>query len=462
MATIIRGGTIVTASGSSVADLEIEGEQIARIGPDLPPDSEDEVIDATGLLLLPGGIDVHTHLDMPVAPDCATSDDFFTGHRAAAFGGTTTHLDFANQTKGESLRATLDKWEARAAGRAVIDYGFHVTILDPTPAVLEEMAMLREWGVNSIKLFLAYKARGMMLDNEQFFVLCRRAQDLGLLPLVHAENGEVIDLLEREAVAAGNTEPRWHAAVRPALAEAEATNRAVALARMAGSPLYVVHVTCRGALDVIRRGQAAGASIYGETCPQYLFFTADDLARPGFEGAKYVCSPPLRTPSDQEALWAGLGDDTLQVISTDHAPFRFADQKRRGRARFDLIPNGLPAIEHRLTLLWHSGVTTGRLTPERFVALTATNPALLFGLHARKGALLPGADADILLWDPAASWTISTATHHMAVDYDLWEGISGHGRPLKVWRRGELLVDREQWLGRRGTGRLTGNVRYGR
>ncbi|MGB0386516.1 MAG: dihydropyrimidinase [Ardenticatenaceae bacterium] len=452
MATIIRNGKIVTAEGSFIGDLRMEAGKIAALGSGVGVAAGDEVVDASGCLLFPGGVDVHTHLDMPIGPDSATCDDFYTGHRAAAFGGTTTHVDFANQTRGESLRLTLDKWEARAAGKAVIDYGFHVTILDPTPAVLAEMSQLRAWGVNTIKLFLAYKARGMMLDNEQFFVLCRKAAQLGLLPLVHAEMGEVIDLLEREAIAAGRTAPRWHATVRPAIAEAEATNRAIALARMAGSALYVVHVTCRGSLEAIRRAQAEGAPIYGETCPQYLFFTADDLARPDFEGAKFVCSPPLRTKEDHAALWEGLADGTLQALSTDHAPFRFADQKERGRERFDHIPNGVPAIEHRLTLLWHFGVNRGTLTPQQFVALTATNPARLFGLAPRKGTLTPGADADILLWDPNAPWTISADTHQMAVDYDIWEGVSGRGRPLKVWRRGQLLVDGERWLGQAGSG----------
>lgn len=452
MATVIRGGTVVTATRMAVEDVRIDGEQIVALGPELAVSEGDEVVAAAGYLVLPGGVDVHTHLDMPIAPDCATCDDFYTGHRAAAFGGTTTHLDFANQTRGDSLRQTLDRWEARAADKAVIDYGFHVTILDPTPAVLDEMASLRAWGVGSIKLFLAYRARGMMLDNEQFFLLCRRAAELGLLPLVHAETGEVIDLLEREAIAAGRTEPRWHATVRPALAEAEATTRAIALARMAGSPLYVVHVTCRGSLAAIRHAHAEGAPIYGESCPQYLFFTADDLARPDFEGAKFVCSPPLRTRTDQSALWDALVDGTLSALSTDHAPFRFADQKQRGHARFDQIPNGVPAIEHRLTLLWHFGVNGGRLTPERFVALTTTNPARIFGLAPRKGTLAPGADADILLWDRDAPWTISAATHQMAVDYDLWEGVSGRGRPVKVWRRGTLLVDGARWLGEAGSG----------
>ena len=454
MATIIRGGTIVTEDSTFIADVKVEGQKIARIGTELELSDGDEVVEAEGLLLLPGGIDVHTHLDMPVGNNISTSDDFYTGHRAAAFGGTTTHIDFANQTRGESLRLTLDKWQNKAAGKAVLDYGFHVTILDPTPAILEEMAHLREWGVGTIKLFLAYKARGMMLDNEQFFVLCRRAAELGLLPLVHAEMGEVIDLLEREAIAAGRVEPHWHAKVRPAIAEAEATNRAIALARMAGSSLYVVHVTSQAALEAIQRAQAENAPIYGETCPQYLFFTADDLARPEFEGAKFVCSPPLRSKKDQTALWNGLINGTLQAFSTDHAPFRFADQKQLGRTRFDQIPNGLPAIEHRLTLLWHFGVNSGHLSPEQFVALTATNPARIFGLLPHKGTLVVGADADILLWNPNVAWTISAKTHKMAVDYDLWEGVSGQGRPIKVWRRGELLVNGEQWLGESGSGQF--------
>jgi dihydropyrimidinase len=452
MATIIRGGTVVTADGSFPADVEIEGGRIRAVRDQADAGEGDDVVDASGLLLMPGGIDVHTHLDMPVAPDCATCDDFYTGHRAAAFGGTTSHIDFANQQRGDSLRATLDRWLERAGGKAVIDYGFHVTIVDPSPEVMDEMASLRGWGVNSIKLFLAYKARGMMLRNDEFFNLCRRARELGLLPLVHAETGEVIDLLEQEAIAAGRTEPRWHATVRPALAEAEATNRAIALARMAGSALYVVHITCQGALAAVRQARREGAPVFGESCPQYLFFTADDLARPGFEGAKYVCSPPLRTEADQAALWEALALGDLQAFSTDHAPFRFEDQKSRGRERFDAIPNGVPAIEHRLVLLWHFGVNQGRLTPEHFVSLTSTGPARIFGIYPQKGSLAPGADADILLWDPAAAWSISTATHQMAVDYDLWEGFTGRGRPVKVWRRGELLVDGERWLGQAGSG----------
>ncbi|MCB0076494.1 MAG: dihydropyrimidinase [Anaerolineales bacterium] len=453
MDTLIRGGTVVTAAGQRRADLRLVGERIAEIGAGLAANGGERVVDAGGLLLLPGGVDGHTHLDMPIAPDCATSDDFYTGHRAAAFGGTTTHVDFANQQRGQSLRETLTAWQRRAAGKAVIDYGFHLTIVDPTEAVMAEMAELPRWGVSSIKLFLAYKARGMMLDNEQFFRLCRRAAELGLLPLVHAETGEIVDLLEREAIAVGRVEPRWHATVHPALAEAEATQRAIALARMAGSALYVVHVTCRGALAAIAAAKAEGAVLYGESCPQYLFFTEDDLARPEFEGAKFVCSPPLRSEADQAVLWQALANGTLDAFSTDHAPFRFHDQKARGRERFDMIPNGVPAIEHRLTLLWHFGVNQQRFSPERFVALTATNPARLLGLAPRKGALQPGADGDVLLWDPNATWAISAATHEMAVDYDLWEGVAGRGKPHAVWRRGALLLEGGQWFGEAGRGR---------
>lgn len=454
MGTLFRGGILLRATGRERADLRVEGEQIAAIGPDLTPATGEELVDARGLLLMPGGVDVHTHLDMPVGPDLATSDDFYTGHRAAAFGGTTCHIDFANQGPGDSLGATLDRWEARAAGKAVIDYGFHMTIVDPREEIFEEMADLPTRGVNTIKLFLAYRARGLMLDNEQFFRLCRRGAGLGLLPLVHAETGEVIDLLEREAIAAGRTEPRWHAVVRPALAEAEATQRAIALARMAGSPIYVVHVTCRGSLAAIRQARAEGAAVWGESCPQYLFLTREALARPGFEGAKFVCSPPLRETADQEALWNALGDGTLQVVSTDHAPFRFADQKSVGRARFDQIPNGLPVIEHRLRLLWHFGVNGGRISESRFVDLVATTPARLFGLMPRKGDLVVGADADLLLWDPALPWEIRAASHQMAVDYDCWEGTRGQGGPRRVYRRGQLLVDGERWLGEAGSGRL--------
>ncbi|MDR7543163.1 MAG: dihydropyrimidinase [Armatimonadota bacterium] len=448
-ATLIRGATIVTAAQTYQGDVLVTAGRVAVIGRHLPAGGA-RIVDAAGLHLLPGGIDVHTHLDMPLGGITST-DDFESGQVAAAFGGTTSHLDFAIQPKGASLREALELWQAKARDKACIDYGFHMTITDATPAVLEEIASLPAWGITSVKVLMAYRGR-VMLEDADIVRVMRRAAAVGLLTMVHCEHGDAIDLLVEEALATGRLAPKYHALTRPPELEGEATGRAIALAAATGAPLYVVHLTCELALRQVRAARATGARVWAETCPQYLFFTADDLDRPGFEGAKFVCSPPLRTRRDQEALWNGLRDGTLAVVSTDHCPFDFATHKMAGRGDFTKIPNGLPVIEDRLSTLHHAGVAGGRLSLNRFVELTATNPAKLFGLYPRKGTIAPGADADLALWDLTAERTLSARTHHMRVDYNLFEGMRVRGIPVAVWVRGRQVVDGDRFVGEPAAG----------
>ncbi|MCZ7573095.1 MAG: dihydropyrimidinase [Ardenticatenaceae bacterium] len=450
MRTLIRKGRIITASDDYVADILIDGERIALIGRELDATSADREIDAAGKYVLPGGIDVHTHLDMPFG-GTVSSDDFFTGHRAAAFGGTTTHVDFAIQGKGESLHQTLQNWHERANGKAAIDYGFHVAITDLDDQVMEEIGRLPEMGVRSIKLFMAYKGT-LMVDDETLFKSLMKAGESGVLVMVHAENGDVIDVLVKKAIAQGNLSPKWHALTRPPSAEAEATSRAVRLADIAGAPLYVVHLTQRDALQAISEARARGQKAYAETCTQYLFFTKDDLDREGFEGAKWVCSPPFREVEDQQALWRGLRTGDLSAVSTDHCPFNFRGQKDLGKDNFAQIPNGVPGIEDRLYMLWDAGVKNGRITPNKFVELVSTNPAKLMGIYPRKGTIAVGSDADLVVWDGSAHRVISASTHHQNVDYNLYEGREVHGKAEKVFIRGNLVVDGDQWLGEQGSG----------
>lgn len=449
--TIIRGGTVVNAGGMAAADVLIEGETIAAVGTRLDaPDAA--VVDASGAYLLPGGIDVHTHLDMPLGA-ISSSDDFYTGHVAAAFGGTTTHLDFCNQDRGQSLRQALETWHGKARGKACIDYGFHLTLTDIHEAVLDEIASLPAAGVTSIKMLMAYKGR-IQVDDSSLFLAMQRARDAGILTLVHCENGDVIDILIRQALAAGRIAPHYHPLTRPPQLEGEATGRAIAMAEILGAPLYVVHVTCRPALDRIRAARDQGSPVWAETCVQYLFFTADDLDRPDFEGAKWVCSPPFRQRGDIEALWRGLRAGALDVVSTDHCPFYFASQKVLGRDDFSRIPNGCPGVEDRLLVLHTAGVGGGWFDLSRFVALTATEPARLFGLAGRKGMIAPGHDADIAIWDLDRTRTITAAAGHSAVDYNLYEGMTVRGVPVKVFRRGALIVDGDRFLAEPGSGRF--------
>ena len=452
--TLIRNGRIVTASDDYVGDVLIDGEKISTLGQGLSKTGVDLVVDAKGKLVMPGGIDVHTHLDMPFG-GTVSCDDFYTGHRSAAFGGTTTHVDFSIQSKGSTLRAAVEGWQARASGKAVIDYGFHVAITDLTDAALEEIRELPSLGVTSIKLFMAYKG-ALQVDDTTLFKCLQVAKQSGVLTMVHAENGDAIDVLIKEAVAAKNLAPIYHALTRPPELEAEATYRAVQLARAAGdAPLFVVHLTNEGALAAITEARARGQHAYAETCVQYFYFTKDNLLGvkgDKFNGAKYVCSPPFREVSDQKAIMRGIRTGDLSSVSTDHCPFRYKDQKAIGKSNFAQIPNGVPGIEDRLYMLWDVAVNSGAITPSRFVELTAANPAKLFGIYPQKGTITVGADADIVIWDPKLKHTVTAKGHHSAVDYNLYEGMKVTGKPVKVFRRGTLLVDGDKWLGEKGSG----------
>ncbi len=456
MTTLIKNGTVVTAGDTFKADVLIEGEKVVLIGQNLPGDGQ-EVIDASGLLLLPGGIDVHTHLDLPFG-GTVCSDDFFTGHRAAAFGGTTTHIDFAIQPIGGTLRQGIGEWHHKAEGKACIDYGFHVAITDLRDEVMEEIPKLIDEGATSLKLFMAYKGLFQVDDTTLFRAMLKAAEN-GMLIMVHAENGDVIAELVPRLLAEGKTDPKYHALAHPALAEGEATGRAVALAGIAGAPLYVVHMTCEEAVEQLALGRGKGLPVMGETCTQYLFVFEEDLARPGFEGAKFVCSPPVRQPKDAEVLWKALANTTLQAVSTDHAVFWFEGGvkgripgKELGKGNFAKIPNGMPGIEDRMPVMWHHGVNGGRFSANRFVEITATNPAKIFGLYPRKGTITVGSDADIILWDSNKEHTISAKTHHMNTDYNVYEGMTVKGWPVRVLLRGQSIVVGEAWHGREGSG----------
>ncbi|MBC7461771.1 MAG: dihydropyrimidinase [Thermoleophilia bacterium] len=437
MRTVISGGTIVTAAETYRADVLIEGEHIARIGFDLAEEG-DRVIDATGKLVMPGAIDVHTHLDMPFG-GTTSCDDFTTGHLAALHGGTTMHIDFAQQPRGGSLQDGLDTWHGKADRRAVMDYGFHMIVTDARPEVIEELDSMVAQGVPSFKLFLAYPGV-FMVDDDTLFAVMERAKGNGGLVMMHCENGVVIDHLVQRAIADGNTSPGWHYRTRPATLEGESTERAIALAKVAGAPLYIVHVTCTEAVEAIARAREAGQRVWGESCIQYFHHTQHDLDRPGFEGAKFVCSPPLRTEADQARLWEAIRRDELEVISTDHCPFRFADQKTLGADDFRAIPNGMPVIEERMSLL-STAVHDGHLSWNRLVEVASTNPAKLFGCYPQKGALVPGSDADIVIWDADAEYTWSVDRIHSAVDYTTFEGTPVRGIATHVFSRGELVIE---------------------
>ena len=460
---LLQGGMVVTDLGSFPADVLIDGECIANVGPGLPVEGA-LVVDVRERLVLPGGIDPHTHFDLPMF-DTISSDDHYTGHKAAAFGGTTTVMDFVPQLDDGSLEAGLDAWLEKAMPKAAIDFSFHLNVTRLDGPILAEIERLSGRGVTSLKVFTAYNNR-LRLDDGEIFRVLRKAGEHGLLTMLHAENGDVIEILVEEALAAGNRSPVWHARTRPAWGAIEATLRGISLATQAGAPLYVVHVNTAGEVDQIRYARDRGLPVMGETCPPYLFFTEADLARP--DGAKWVCSPPMRTAADNQGLWAGLSAGYLQTVGTDHCPFFYSGTrpimyegrpvqipgKELGRDDFTKIPNGVPGVGDRLPILWTHGVRTGRLTQEQFVALTATNPAKAFGLYPRKGALLPGSDADVVVWDPQVKVTYGAAVAQHRTDYNLYEGWELVGFPEKVYLRGALIVDRGQWLGRAGTGRF--------
>ncbi len=452
MRTLLRHGTIVNAAGRRSADVLVADGRVAAVGEGLR-EPADRVIDASGKLLLPGGVDVHTHLDMPLG-DIRTADDFESGTIAAACGGTTTVIDFATQARGGSLAAALAEWMRLADGRAVIDFGFHMCIAELRPDVEAEIAEIVSAGVPSFKLFMAYPGR-LMLDDGQIFRVLRRAAACGGLVCLHAENGPVIDVLVRDALAAGHTGPHYHALTRPPAVEAEAVHRGIALARMAGAPLYIVHLSTAEALEAVSAAWRAGEPVMAETCPQYLLLSEDDAAAGGgeFDEARAVMSPPLRPRPAQDSLWAGLARGDLQVVATDHCPFTLAD-KARGRSDFSKIPNGAPGIEHRLPLVYDAGVATGRLSLERFVEVTSAGPARIFGLAPQKGAIAVGADADIVVFDPGGTTRVSATTHHMRVDYNLYEGRTLSGAIDAVIARGEVAVERGDFVGAPGRGRF--------
>jgi dihydropyrimidinase len=457
--TLIVNGTVATASDTFQADIGIEHGKIIVIGKSLPKDNAAKIIDAAGKLVLPGGIDVHTHLDMPFG-GTTSADDFETGTRAAAFGGTTTIIDFAIQYKDQSLRTAFDTWMQKAESRAMIDYAFHCIITDLPDARLDEMnAMVRE-GVTSFKLFMAYPGV-LMLDDASIFKALQMSAKNGAMVCMHAENGSAIDVIVKQALAQGKTAPKYHALTRPTTAEAEAVGRAVALAEMAGAPLYIVHLSSFDALEKVREARDRGLPVYAETCPQYLYLSLEDMDKPGFESAKYVFTPPLREKWNQEKLWTGLKHDQLSVVSTDHCPFCFKEQKELGKDDFTKIPNGGPGIEHRMSLIYSGGVADGRFSLNRFVELTATTPAKLFGLYPKKGTIAVGSDADVVIFDTKRKHTISAETHHMRVDYSMFEGITVTGMPDIVISRGKILVENNSFFGKAGSGNFLKRSTYG-
>src|SRR5438067_479617 len=456
--TIIANGKVVTATDTYLADIAISAGKIEAIGQNLPKQNAARLLDAAGKYVFPGGIDVHTHLDMPFG-GTTSADDFETGTRAAAFGGTTTLIDFAIQYKGQPLRAAFDTWMQKAASKATTDYAFHCIITDLPNARLDEMGELVREGVPSFKLFMAYPGV-FMLDDATIFKAMRTASKIGGMICMHAENGGAIDVIVQQALAEGKTAPKYHALTRPTTAEAEATSRAIALAEMAGSPVYIVHLSCNDALEKVREARDRGLPVYAETCPQYLYLSLENMDAPGFEGAKYVFTPPLREKWHQEKLWQGLKQDNLQVVSTDHCPFCFKEQKEMGIGDFTKIPNGGPGIEHRMSLVYSGGVAAGKFSANRFVEIVSTTPAKLFGLYPRKGTIAVGSDADLVIFDPTKKETISAKTHHMRVDYSMFEGITITGVPEVVMSRGQVIVENGEWRGRAGAGNFLKRAQY--
>jgi dihydropyrimidinase len=448
--TLIRGGTIVTATDTYVSDVGIVGGKISVIGLNLPAEGAGRVIEARRMLLMPGGIDVHTHLDMPFG-GTTSADDFESGTVAAAYGGTTTLIDFAIQYKGQTLRHAFDTWMKKADGKAVIDYSFHCIITDIAGAQLDEMKAFVREGVPTFKLFMAYPGV-FMLDDASIFKAMGVAADCGGMICMHAENGGAIDVIVQRALTEGKRAPKYHALTRPVTAEAEATSRAIALAEMAGTPVYIVHLSCNEALEKVREARDRGLRVYAETCPQYLYLSLENMDGPGFDGAKYVFTPPLREKWHQEKLWQGLAKDDLQVVSTDHCPFCMKEQKELGKDDFTKIPNGGPGIEHRVSLVYSGGVHGGKFSPNRFVQLVSTAPAKLFGLYPRKGTVAAGSDADLIVFAADEEQTISVKTHHMRVDYSMFEGTRVKGVPKTVLSRGRVIVENGKFVGKVGAG----------
>ena len=467
---LIKNGTLITASETFQADLLVVGEKIAQIGPSLTVPVDAQVVDAAGKLVMPGGIDVHTHLDLPMA-GTVSSDDHYTGHKAAAFGGTTTAIDFVSQATNPLL-ANVEAAHNKADAKAAIDFSFHMNITHFDDQVAGEIGQLAGAGITSIKVFTAYNNRLRLSDGEIFKVM-RLARKDGLLTMVHAENGDVIETMIAEALAAGHTAPEWQALTRPAWGAVEATLRAAALAAQADAPAYIVHMNAGGEVDQLAYARDRGVQVMGETCPQYLFFTVDNLRQS--DGAKWVCSPPMRSTADNARLWEGVADGTLQVMATDHCPFFFDGRKpilyegkevaipgkELGNDNFTLIPNGLPGVGERMPIMWTHGVRSGKISPNQFVAMNSTNPARIFGMYPQKGTLMPGADADILIWDPERKVKYGVAHAQHRTDYNLYEGWDLVGYPERVYLRGNLIVENEVWYGKPGMGRFIHRKPFG-
>ncbi|HVM29467.1 MAG TPA: dihydropyrimidinase [Candidatus Limnocylindrales bacterium] len=455
MRTLIKGGTVVNADGSTQADVLVEGETIAAVGRDLAAlggnVDADRTIDASGKYVIPGAIDVHTHMELPFGGTFA-KDTFESGTRAAAFGGTTSIIDFAVQSRGKSLREGLDEWHRKAEGNATVDYGFHMIMSDVNDGTLAEMDRLVEEGVTDFKLFTAYPGVFFSDDGAIFRAMQQTAKNGGLI-MMHAENGLAIDVVAEQAVDKGDTDPYYHGVVRYPIFEGEATHRVIRLAEAAEVPVYIVHLSARDALNEVRAARARGSMAFAETCPQYLFLSLEDMAN-GFEGAKYVCSPPLRPADHQQDLWQGLIKDDLQIVATDHCPFDFHDQKQLGQGDFRKVPNGLPGVEDRVDLMHDGGVVAGRLSRERWVEIISAAPARMFGLAGKKGVVAAGADADLVVYDPNRKHTISAETHHMDVDYSCYEGREVQGGSDVVLSRGRVIVENGEWKGEKGWGRF--------
>jgi len=458
MSTLIKNGRIVTAEQDYFADIYIEKDKITTIGSNLKIEA-DNVYDAKGKYVIPGGVDVHTHLDMPFG-GTTSCDDFETGTRAAAFGGTTSLIDFAIQSKGMKMREALDIWWKKAENKATIDFGLHMIITDLPDAHLEDMNDMVREGVSSFKLFMAYPGV-LMVDDATIFKAMKQTAQNGALVCMHAENGSVIDTIVQRTLAEGKTAPIYHALTRPTSAEGEAVNRAIALSEMAGAPVYIVHLSSNDALEKVAEARDKGLPTYAETCPQYLFLSIEEnMNKPGFEDAKYVFTPPLREKWHQDKLWAGLRKNTLQVVSTDHCPFCYKEQKELGKGDFTKIPNGGPGIEHRLQLLYSGGVVEKRISLNRWVELCSTTPAKMFGLYPRKGTIAAGSDADVVIWDPEKEYTLSAHTHHMCTDYSMFEGKKMKGNAETVFSQGEVIVKDNKFLGKPGRGQFVKRDTY--
>ena len=463
MKTLIKNGRIITAVDDYHGDILIEGETISMIGKELTMEV-DKIIDAKGKLVIPGGIDAHTHMDMPFG-GTTSADDFETGTRAAAHGGTTTIIDFAIQQKGQSIIDALDIWHKKADGKTAVDYGFHMIVTDlPHERKSELKQLINHDGVTSFKLFMAYPGV-LLVDDATIYRAMSLASDQGAMICMHAENGVVINEIIDEALKAGKTAPKYHALTRPTKAESEGVNRAIAIAEMAHSPVYIVHLSCYDALKKVQEASDLGVPVFAETCPQYLFLDYTAYEKEGFEGAKYVMTPALREKWNQNELWTGLRMNDLQVVSTDHCPFCFKDQKQLGKDDFSKIPNGGPGVENRMSLIYNGGVVGKRISVNRFVEITSTNPAKIFGLFPKKGTIAVGSDADIVIFDPDKKMTISAATHHMRVDYSCYEGFEVQGVSETVISRGKVVIENEKYVGKAGDGnfvkRSTVNHKYG-